>query len=186
MSEPPSIPAEVLEHDCGCGSAWKWAREGETAIDLGCGSGKTCFLLSSAVGSSGRVIGVDASGAMIEVARRHQAPDGSNVRFVESRIEDLGQRVADASADLAVLDCVLTFVPERVRGPILAEAARVVRPGGRLFVSDVLAADLEGLPESLEASGFERIEVVERNDGIRRVIDGIPRAATTLRAWRAR
>jgi len=189
-----AIPAEVLEHDCGCGSAWKWASEGETAVDLGCGSGKTCFLLSSAVGSSGRVIGVDASAAMIDVARRSEsvvarAVGWSNVRFVESRIEDLGRGgssgalVADASVDFAVLDCVMTFVPERVRKGILLEAARVVRPGGQLLVADVLAADLEGLPALLAASGFGRIEVVERDDEVRRVIDGHPRCATTVRAW---
>jgi arsenite methyltransferase len=191
MSDPllDRIPAEVLEHDCGCGSAWRWAREGETAIDLGCGSGKTCFLLSSAVGSSGSVIGVDASPAMLDVALRHQsevarAIGWSNVRFVESRIQDVGEAVEAGSADLVVLDCVLTLVQERERGAILTEALRLLRAGGRLLLADILADDLEGMPEVLKASGFERHEVVERSGEIRRVVSGIPRFATTIRAGR--
>lgn len=190
-----AIPAEILEHDCGCGNAWRWAREGETAVDLGCGSGKTCFLLSRIIGRSGRVIGVDASPAMLGVARRHEkavarAVGWSNVRFVESRIEDLGRTesarplVADACADLVVLDCVLTLVQERDRGAILHEALRVVRPGGQLFVADILARDLERIPESMTASGFERPEVVERSEDARRVVSGVPRFATTMRTRR--
>ena len=189
-----AIPAEVLEHDCGCGSAWRRAREGETAIDLGCGSGKTCFLLSQVVGRSGSVIGVDASAAMLDVARFHQeavarAVGGASVQFIEARIEDLGRAggsgplVADGCADVVVLDCVLTFVQARERGAILAEAMRLLRPGGRLEVADIVGADLEGLRASLEGSGFEHFEM-ERSDVAHRVIDGIPRFATTMRARR--
>ncbi|MFN0006729.1 MAG: methyltransferase domain-containing protein [Planctomycetota bacterium] len=189
MSDPllVTIPAEVLEHDCGCGSAWKWAREGETALDLGCGSGKTCFLLSSAVGSSGRVIGVDASPAMLDVARRNQsevarAVGCSNVRFVEARIQDVGEAVGAGSADLVVLDCVLTFVPARERAEILSAASAALRPGGRAIVSDVLALDLEGVLAALAEAGFASVDVIERYAEVRRVIDGVPRFATTIRA----
>lgn len=177
------IPAAVLEHDCGCGSAWRWAKEGETAVDLGCGSGKTCLYLADAVGPAGRVIGVDASPSMIALAR--SAPRG-NLELLVRRIQDLDGVLADACADLVVLDCVLTNVSERDRGPILAEAKRILRPGGRLFVSDVLGEDLEGLPESIRASGFELPEVVERSDEIHRVVSGVPRFATTIRARRPR
>jgi ubiquinone/menaquinone biosynthesis C-methylase UbiE len=175
------IPAPVLEHDCGCGSAWRWAREGETAIDLGCGSGKTCLLLADAVGARGRVIGVDASPAMIALART--APR-KNLELVERRIQDLGGVLADASADLVVLDCVLTFAPERERGAILGEARRLLRHEGSLLLSDVLALDLEGLPEALASAGFDRVEVLERSEDVRRVVSGVPRFATTIRARR--
>ena len=176
------IPAEVLEHDCGVGSAWRFARAGETAIDLGCGSGKGCFLLARAVGPAGRVVGVDASPAMIAVARSIARP---NLELLERRIEDLGDVLPDACADLAALDCVLTFVPERDRGAILAAARRIVRPGGRLIVADVLARGLEGFPERLERNGFEAVEVVERSEEVLRVVGGVPRHATTLRALRS-
>lgn len=175
------IPAAVLELDAGCGSPWRWAREGETAIDLGCGSGKACALLAEAVGPAGRVIGVDASPAMLAVARTAARP---NLRFVEARIQDIGPLLTDAIADLVVLDCVLTFVQDRERVPILAEALRLLRPGGRLYVADVLRDDLEGIPESMRAGGFERTEVVERSGEVRLVVSGVPRFATTLRAWR--
>lgn len=194
---PAAIPAEVLEHDCGCGNAWRWAREGETVLDLGCGSGKTCFLLSRVVGPSGSVVGVDASAAMLAVGRRHQAEVAraigwSNVRFLESRIEDVGRvgtagpLVAGASVDLVVLDCVLTLVQARERSPILAEAARVVRVGGLVVVSDILRDDREGISGALAEAGFERIEVVEREEAARRVIDGVPRFAMTIQASRGR
>lgn len=190
-----AIPAEVLEHDCGCGSAWRWAREGETVLDLGCGSGKTCFLLSRVVGPSGHVIGLDASAAMLGVARRHQdavarAIGWSNLRFVESRIEDLGRGgtagplVADASVDLVVLDCVLTFVQARARGSILDQAARVLRSGGRLLVSDILRGDREGVPEALAGAGLEGIVVLERSEEVSLVIDDAPRFATMILAYR--
>jgi ubiquinone/menaquinone biosynthesis C-methylase UbiE len=183
------IPHEILEHDCGCGSAWRWARAGETALDLGCGSGKTCFLLSQAVGPAGRVIGIDASPALIAVAQRGQpalarALGWSNVRFVEAKIDGLD--VEPRGADLVVLDCVLTFVQERDRPAVLAAAARALRPGGRAIVSDVLRDDLEGIPEALAAAGFEPVEVLERSDEILRVIDGVPRRATTLLCTRSR
>lgn len=192
-----AIPAEVLEHDCGCGSAWRWAREGETVLDLGCGSGKTCFLLSRIVGRSGRVIGVDASAAMITVARRHQdevarVVGWRNVQFVQARFEELGSLgssggpVDDGSVDVVIMDCVLTFVQARERGVILDEAMRVLRAEGRMLVSDVLREDLEGIPEALVGAGFERIEVVQQSDEVRRVIDGVPRFATTLLAGRGR
>lgn len=214
-----SIPAEVLEHDFGCGSAWRWARDSETVIDLGCGSGKSCFLLSQVVGRSGHVIGIDASAPLLAVAGRHQeevalAVGWSNVRFVESRIEDLrgmgsagplvdeartdlvagasidlvasacADLVSGGCADLVSLDCVLTFVQARERGSVLDEALRLLRPGGRLLVADVLREDLEGLPESLAGSGFGRLEVLERSREPDRVIDGVPRFATTVRAFR--
>jgi len=192
---PTGLPAEVLEHDFGCGSAWRWAREGETALDLGCGSGKTCFLLSRVVGLAGRVIGVDASPAMLAVARRHQeavarAVGWSNVRFVESRIEDLMRPgsarplVPEAGVDLVVLDCVLTLAQIRDRGPILDVAARALRSGGRILVSDIVRRDLEGIPEALALAGFEEAEVVERSEEVRRAVDGVPRYATTVRARR--
>ena len=129
------------------------------------------------------MIGVDASAAMIAVARAIVLP---NLELVERRIQDLGGVLADERADLVVLDCVWTFVPERERGAILAQAARLLRPGGRLELSDFLAEDLERVPDALAAAGFAGVEVLERSDAAHRTIDGIPRSATTIGAIRPR
>lgn len=89
------IPAEVIERDYGCGDPSRWVREGETVLDLGSGTGKICFIASQVVGPNGRVIGVDMTDDMLEVARRNAPIVGervgySNVEFRKGRIQDLG------------------------------------------------------------------------------------------------
>ncbi|MGB0991280.1 MAG: methyltransferase domain-containing protein, partial [Akkermansiaceae bacterium] len=89
-----AIPTEVIEKDYGCGDPSKWVRPGETVLDLGSGTGKICFIASQVVGPSGKVIGVDMTDAMLEVARRN-APivaeniGHANVEFRKGRIQDL-------------------------------------------------------------------------------------------------
>lgn len=89
------IPAEVIEKDYGCGDPSKWVRKGETVLDLGSGTGKICFIASQVIGSKGKVIGVDMTDDMLDVARRN-APvvaekiGYSNVEFRKGRIQDLG------------------------------------------------------------------------------------------------
>ncbi|OHE89237.1 MAG: methyltransferase, partial [Verrucomicrobia bacterium RIFCSPLOWO2_12_FULL_64_8] len=96
------IPAEVIERDYGCGDPSRWVREGDTVLDLGSGTGKICFIAAQVVGPKGRVIGVDMTDDMLEVARRN-APivaeriGYSNVEFRKGRIQDMG-------LDLALLD----------------------------------------------------------------------------------
>jgi arsenite methyltransferase len=89
-----AIPPEILERDYGCGDPSRYARPGETVLDLGSGSGKICYILAQRVGSEGRVIGVDFNDEMLELARRHQGEVArrlgySNVEFRKGRIQDL-------------------------------------------------------------------------------------------------
>lgn len=104
-----AIPAEVIEKDYGCGDPSRYLKEGETVLDLGSGTGKVCFIASQVVGPEGRVIGVDMTDDMLEVARRN-APivaeriGHANVEFRKGRIQDL-------ALDLALLDEVLAARP---------------------------------------------------------------------------
>lgn len=89
------LPAEILERDYGCGDPSAWAREGDTVVDLGSGSGKICYILSQKVGAMGRVIGVDVNDDMLALSRKHQAEMArtigwGNVRFAKARIQDMG------------------------------------------------------------------------------------------------
>lgn len=103
------IPAEVIERDYGCGDPSRWVREGDTVLDLGSGTGKICFIAAQVVGPNGRVIGVDMTDDMLEVARRN-APvvaeriGYANVEFRKGRIQDMG-------LDLALLDHRLRELP---------------------------------------------------------------------------
>src|SRR5215471_3602016 len=103
------IPSEVIERDYGCGDPSRYLRQGETVLDLGSGTGKICFLAAQAVGAKGRVIGVDMTDEMLEVARRN-APivaerlGYANVEFRKGRIQDL-------ALDLELLDRELKAHP---------------------------------------------------------------------------
>ncbi len=149
---PPDVAAilelihpEVLERFYGCGTPLPPALDGATVLDLGCGSGRDCYVLSSHVGPKGRVIGLDMTPEQLEVARRHRAHHAaafghgeSNVEFVDGYIEDLsGAGIADASVDVVVSNCVLNLSPDKPR--VFAEIWRVLRPGGELYFSDVFA-----------------------------------------------
>lgn len=133
----------------GCGNPVALAslREGETVLDLGSGAGFDCFLAASRVGGSGRVIGVDMTPEMLDKARENLRKGGNdNIEFRLGEIENLP--AADASVDVVISNCVINLSPDKPK--VFKEAFRVLRPGGRLMVSDIVL--LEQLPDFVRES----------------------------------
>ncbi|HKX52453.1 MAG TPA: methyltransferase domain-containing protein [Nitrosospira sp.] len=137
------IHDEVLGRYYGCGLVLPEALENLTVLDLGCGAGRDVYVLSKLVGEHGRVIGIDMTEEQLAVARRHEEYHrkafgyaSSNVCFLHGYIERLAElELADASVDVIVSNCVLNLAPDKAA--VLAEAWRVLKPGGEFYFSDV-------------------------------------------------
>jgi len=179
--ELASIPAEAnLGASCGNPTALASLKAGEVVVDLGSGGGLDVFLAAQKVGPSGRAVGIDMTEDMIQRARRNASQSGlTNVEFHLADVESLP--LPDASVDCVISNCVLNLVPDKARA--FAEIFRILKPGGRLAVTDLalkqelppeLAADFSAYvgcvagalliadyEVSLNTAGFDAVQIID-------------------------
>ena len=184
-----SVDEANLGLSCGNPTALASLRPGEIVVDLGSGGGFDCFIAGPKVGAAGRVIGVDMTPDMVSLARKNTAMycDRTGLENVEFRLGEIESLpVADASVDVVISNCVLNLSPDKPRA--WGEIARVLKPGGRIAVSDLalkrelpesVRADVEALVgcvagaelidttrDTLVALGFDRITLTEKPEYI--------------------
>jgi arsenite methyltransferase len=243
-----NLPKEILDIDYGCGDPSKYARPGETVLDLGSGSGKICYIIAQKVGADGRVIGVDFNDRMLQISRRYQREMATklgyaNVSFRKGRIQDLAldherldqwlqanpiqsandlmrleaecerlrrdePMIKDDSIDLIVSNCVLNLVDTDQKTKLFNELHRVLRPGGRAVISDIVCdedptEEMKNDPElwsgcisgafredrflqMFEEAGFFGIEILTRATEPWQTIDGIEFRSMTVQAYKGK
>jgi arsenite methyltransferase len=192
------LPLDVTNLSLGCGDPVSIAslKPGETVLDLGSGGGIDCFLAARQVGTDGYVIGVDMTPEMLAKANANKVKMGvNNVEFRKGQIE--GLPVTDSSIDVIMSNCVINLSPDKAA--VFREAFRVLKPGGRISVSDIVtegefspelradaakwaecvtgAIDVKDYTGHMHEAGFVNIQVVDKSDaeGIVERKPGMPR-----------
>ncbi len=175
-----TVPQEVQELSLGCGNPTAIAElsSGEAVLDLGSGSGLDCFLAASQVGEKGRVVGLDMTDSMLELAARNLAKVGAtNVEFQKGEMESMP--LPDNTFDVIISNCVINLSPDK--DAVFTESVRVLKPGGRVRVSDIVwtrpptedertdmaswagcvagALEVDDYEAKLKAAGFTDIEI---------------------------
>lgn len=199
-ADETAIVPEGSNMGLGCGNPQAIAnlKAGETVLDLGSGGGFDCFLAARQVGDSGKVIGVDMTPTMVSKARANAEKGGyRNVEFRLGEIENLP--VADGTVDAIISNCVINLSPNKHR--VFAESYRVLKPGGRLAISDVVAfaelpedfrldmalftgcmagaSQISEVEEMLRTNGFEQIRIAPRDESKAFIRDWAPGMAIT-------
>ena len=195
--ERREIPDAAVMASLGCGNPTAVAelREGETVLDLGSGGGIDVILSAKRVGPAGQAFGLDMTDEMLELARRNAAEArADNVEFLKGYMEDVP--LPDASVDVVISNCVINLSADKPK--VFAEMHRVLRPGGRLGITDVVASNelspeqraergsfvgciagalsFEEYERGLELAGFEAIEVVPTHGVADEMFSAIVRA----------
>jgi arsenite methyltransferase len=197
QADVEGLPDEAVLASLGCGNPFAVAdlREGETVLDLGSGGGIDVLLSAKRVGGDGFAYGIDMTDEMLELARANAAKAGAtNVEFLKGEIEAVP--LPDASVDVVISNCVINLSTDKDR--VFSEIARVLRPGGRVGVSDVVAADdltpaeraergshvgciagalsFAEFHTGLEAAGFTDVEVEPTHEVADRMYGAVVRA----------